>query len=139
MKEENVNNSIWESDQDETPITGIDPSFQKALLRAKRRLYYSIMFSPKSGSALVHDPRLLQTYLRKLDQLYRLADQAKRRRIEVVQLFVFPTVTRAASKHMLDWITDYFSANQDPDTIPYSNCITQNLHTYQFAQKIVPS
>lgn len=139
MKEENMNNSIWENDQDETPITGVDPAFQKNLLRAKRRLYHSILFAPELGTSLVHDPRLLQTYLRKLGKLYQLALQARTRPVEDIQLIIFPKVTRSSIKEVVNWITSYFSANKMPDTIPYSNCIKQNLHTYQFVQKIVPS
>ena len=129
--------NIWEEEEKEELLPGIDEEFQHRLLQAKHQLYYHTIFAPPSGTKEAQNNQLLQRYLTRLNLFHQLALEAQEGVFHDIMVLKFPKGAQRAIKESLDWISNYFSKNQIPDTIPYSNCITQNLHTYQFIQKIM--
>lgn len=127
---------IWDNEST-VVVAGIDEDFRKRLLKAKHRLYHTIMFAPALGTKEAHDNQLLQDYLYHLNAFYVVAVRAQDEPIEDTQLLIFPKSTRSIIKEVLDWITIYFQKNSIPYTIPYEQCIKANLHTYQFMQNFM--
>jgi hypothetical protein len=128
---------IWDSESASIVVAGVDDDFRKHLLKAKHRLYHSIIFAPSLGTKEAHDNGLLQVYLRKLNAFYVLAVRAQDEPIEDTKLLIFPKSARPIMKEVLDWITTYFQKNGEPQTTPYEQCIKANLHTYQFMQNFM--
>jgi hypothetical protein len=142
----NMNNdkNKWESDeeemdyeevtQNEVPPPDIDNQFLESIEKVKHSLYDNTVLSPSLGSSDAQSKKVLQEYLNKLNDVYLLSLEAQNNKISDDRLRVFPEKTREAIKQTLEWITDYFSKNRIPDTIPYAAHIQNSFHTYPFIQ-----
>jgi hypothetical protein len=69
-----------------------------------------------------------------VNNVYILSINAQNGKISEEELNKFPKESRDSIRLVLKWISDYFSKNQIPDTIPYSDFIHKSFHEYQFVQ-----
>jgi hypothetical protein len=134
MDDESVNDSDDEYIQNEIPPPDIDANFVENTLKVKHSLYDNIVLSPELGTKDAQSPKVLHTYLKNMNQMYILALNAQKGKINEDSLSVFPKGSRESIKFTLKWIADYFSKNRAPDTIPYSDFIRKSFHEYQFVQ-----
>jgi hypothetical protein len=122
--------------QNEVPPSSINQEFIDNILEVKHKLYDNIVLSPELGTSKAQSNEVLQEYLNKLNDMYVIAVNAQNGAVSIteIQLNKFPPEARDAIKNTLRWIADYFSKNQIPDTIPYSDFIRKSFHEYQFVQ-----
>lgn len=132
------NESIISSDdeyiQNEVPPAEINGEFIDNVLKVKHSLYDNIVLSPELGTKDAQSQKVLQVYLKNINQMYILALNAQKGHITDDSINAFPKGSREAIKFTLKWIADYFSKNRVPDTIPYSDFIRKSFHEYQFVQ-----
>jgi hypothetical protein len=142
-----MNSNQWADDSDseyddgytqnEVPPPSIDNNFVENVLKVKHGLYDNIVLSPELGTAEVHNSNVLQDYLNKIHHVYILSINAQngiRYSDNDKDLSIFPEATRNTIRQTLTWITDFFSKNKIPDTIPYTDFIRKSFHEYQFVQ-----
>ena len=129
------NQDIWESDEDdeytqnEIPPPDIDDKFRNDVIHIKHKLYEKLINEPEDSEDN------LQNYMSKLNTLYIMAINAQaNKKIPQESLTQFPPELREQVLAILTWISDYFSKNTLPDTIPYTDYIKKSLHDYQFIQ-----
>lgn len=134
--------SVWESDSDEgdsdyeineIPPPDIDDKFRNNVMNVKHILYEKLINEPEDNE------ENLKNYISKLNTLYILAISAQSNNKMLIHesshtLEQFPPELREQIKEILVWISDYFSKNTIPDTIPYTDYIKKSLHDYQFIQ-----
>lgn len=134
---------IWESDSDEggsdyeineIPPPDIDNKFRDNVINVKHRLYEKLINEPEDNEDN------LKNYITQLNTFYVLAigAQSNDNKLSLQStpqtLEQFPPELREQIREILDWISDYFSKNTIPDTIPYTDYIKKSLHDYQFLQ-----
>lgn len=125
-----------EYEQNETPPETLNDDFVNNILGVKHSLYDNIVLAPQLGTEKAQSKDVLQEYLNRLNDVYVMSVKAQSgNRVNGEQVNVFPEGSRQAIIQTLDWITDYFSKNRIPDTIPYSDYIRKSLHDYQFVQR----
>lgn len=142
-----MNDNKWISDDEtedeydgdvttnETPIPEVDREFRESVLKAKHSLYDNIVLSPELGTNEAQNPKVLVTYMTNLNNFYELSKRAQSRfDNDSVDLSTFPENSQQQIRMVLDWISNYFSKNKIPDTIPYTDYIRNSLHDYQFVQ-----
>ena len=132
--EDSINDSDDEYIQNEVPPPEINNEFIDNVLKVKHSLYDNIVLSPELGTKDAQSQNVLQVYLKNMNQMYILALNAQKGQITDDSLNVFPKGSRESIKFTLKWISDYFSKNRVPDTIPYSDFIRKSFHEYQFVQ-----
>ena len=134
--EEESDNSDNDSDfqPNEEPLEDINPEFVNNILNVKHSLYDNTILEPEVETNKAQNNEVLQSYLDKINKVYMLAITAQNGKRNAYQLEIFPKDTRQIIQTTLQWIEDYFSKNQIPDTIPYSDFIRKSLHEYQFVQ-----
>jgi hypothetical protein len=140
-----MNQSYWEEsdeddeyEQNEIPPPTINEDFTNIILNVKHNLYDNIVLSPKLGSNDAQNNKVLEKYLKNVNDVYILSlDAENGRELNDIdnKLKKFPKESREIIKQLLIWIKDFFSKNQIPDTIPYSDYIRKSFHDYQFVQK----
>jgi hypothetical protein len=129
---------IWESDSDggdseyeqnDVPPPDIDETFRNDVLDVKHKLYEKFINEPEDSE------ENLKNYMSQLNTLYVMAISAQSNKATSAQsLEQFPPELREKISGVLRWISDYFSKNTIPDTIPYTDYIKRSLHDYQFVQ-----
>jgi hypothetical protein len=143
-----MNNNQWSADdsdsdydeeyiQNEVPPNTVDKDFIENVLKVKHSLYDNIVLSPELGTTEAQDNNILQQYLNKIHHMYVLSINAQngiKYSDNDEELKEFPSATRDIIKQTLTLITDFFSKNTIPDTIPYSDFIRKSFHEYQFIQ-----
>jgi hypothetical protein len=120
--------------QNEISPPDLDNQFVENALKVKHSLYDNIVLAPEMGTKDAQNPKVLQQYLKNLNQVYILSLNAQKGKVSDESLKVFPKGSQESIKFTLKWISDYFSKNQPPDTIPYSDFIRKSFHEYQFVQ-----
>jgi len=143
------NNKIYESDEDnyntdedkytqnEAEPPTLSEEFINNILTTKHSLYENIVLSPELGTKNAQNLNILQNYLDKISRIYIMSLEAQKGSqytINDKSLDAFPIKSREAIRMTLDFIRDFFSKNQIPDTIPYSDFIRKSFHDYQFIQ-----
>jgi hypothetical protein len=107
------------------------------VLQVKHGLYDNIVLSPELGTVGAQDSNILQDYLNNIHHVYVLSINAQngiKYSDNDKEFDAFPENTRDKIRKTLAWITDFFSKNTIPDTIPYSDFIRKSFHEYQFVQ-----
>jgi hypothetical protein len=112
----------------------IDNEFRNNVLNIKHNLYENIVLSPELGTDKAQSLQALQDYLRNINQVYILSLNAQRGQVNEGDLNKFPEGVRMQVKTLLNWLSDYFSKNRVPDTIPYEDYIRKSFKEYQFVQ-----
>jgi hypothetical protein len=119
----------------ETPLPEVDSEFRDSVLKAKHSLYDNIVLAPELGTNNAQNPKIIITYMTNLNNFYELSKRAQTQfDNNSVDLSVFPEKSRKEIKLVLDWISNFFTKNKVPDTIPYTHYIRNSLHDYQFVQ-----
>lgn len=146
---ESVNDNIYINDneydtddeylQNDVPPLHVNDDFRVKVLDVKHSLYNNIVLSPELGTKEAQDSKVLNEYLDKINRVYILSLDAQLKSTSLSnniddELKVFPSDSRDSIKDVLVWITDYFSKNNIPDTIPYTDYIYKSFHEYQFIQ-----
>lgn len=124
---------IWESDDEyeinEISPPDIDEHFRDNMLNIKHKLYEKIINESEDSE------NNLKKYISKLNKLYIMSIEAQtNKKILQQNLSEFPSELKEQIQSILTWISDYFSKNNIPDTIPYTDYIKKSLHDYQFIQ-----
>jgi hypothetical protein len=133
----NEDDTDYEDDeyvQNEVPPPELNKDFIENILKVKHSLYDNTVLSPELGTRDAQDNKILQGYLNHVGRVYILSINAQRGKVREEDLNTFPENSRRQIKMTLDWITEYFSKNRIPDTIPYSDFIRKSFHEYQFVQ-----
>lgn len=118
-----------DSEQNDTPFSKIDDNFKNALLNAKKSLYNSIIFEPDIGTDEAQSIKLINEYLKNLNELYKLALSAKKG-IVPKDLDLFPYNSRESIGIALNVISMFFKNNSD--TTQYDDFISNCYKDYQF-------
>lgn len=143
-----LDNNKWQSNENDTdyddedneyvenevPPPELNKDFIENILKVKHNLYDNTILSPELGTKQAQNNNIIQGYLNHVNRVYILAINAQRGKINEDYLNTFPENSRQQIKTTLDWITEYFSKNRIPDTIPYSDFIRKSFHEYQFVQ-----
>lgn len=128
-----------EEEQNDIPPTGISDEFRNAVLDAKNKLYYTIIFGSKLGTRDAQSLKPIKTYLNCLNKLYKLSIDAKNdnsNNDNLINLDQFPIETRDTIKNTLRVITECFKKNVSVmDRIPYENYLLNVFKKYQFVLK----
>jgi len=132
--EDSINDSDDEYIQNEVPPPEINSEFVENVLKVKHSLYDNIVLSPELGTKEAQSSKVLQAYLKNINQVYILALNAQKGTITDDSVNVFPKGSRESIKFTLKLISNYFTKNRAPDTIPYSDFIRKSFHEYQFVQ-----
>jgi len=142
----NNNNNNWNEDtdseyddddtQNEVPPPAINQEFIDNILEVKHKLYETTVLAPKLETPEAQSNEVLQKYINNLNSVYVMAINAQSGNIlgNEQRINNFPPETREVITRMLNLIADYFSKNNVPDTIPYSDFIRNSLHVYPFVQ-----
>ncbi len=112
----------------------IDNEFRNNILGIKHNLYENTVLSPELGTDKAQSLQALQEYLKNINQVYILSLNAQKGQVNEAELSKFPENIRVQIKTLLNWLTDYFSKNRVPDTIPYEDYIRKSFREYQFVQ-----
>lgn len=121
--------------QNEVSPPQISEEFTDKILGAKHSLYENIVLAPPMETDEAQSTELLQKYLNNLNDVYVLSLNAENSSVSDDVLAQFPKESIPAIKTALTWITDFFSKNRAPDTIPYKDFIRNSYHVYPFVQK----
>jgi hypothetical protein len=136
--EEDETDSEYEDDeeyiQNEVPPPSLNEEFVNNVLKVKHSLYDNTILSPELGSSEAQSTKVLQDYLNHVNNIYILSINAQNGKISEEDINKFPKESRESIRFVLKWIVDYFSKNQIPDTIPYSDFLHRSFHEYQFVQ-----
>ena len=139
-------NNSWNEDTDseyddeytenEIPPPAINQEFIDNILEVKHKLYETTVLAPKLETPEAQSNEVLQKYMNNLNSVYVMAINAQSGNIlgNEQRINNLPPETREIITRMLNWIVDYFSKNNVPDTIPYSDFISNSLHVYPFVQ-----
>ena len=145
-KMDSNNNNNWNEDTDseyddeytenEFPPPAINQEFIDNILEVKHKLYETTVLAPELETPEAQSNEVLQKYMNNLNSVYVMAINAQSGRIigNEQRINNFPPETREVITRTLNLIADYFSKNNVPDTIPYSDFIRKSLHEYQFVQ-----
>ena len=145
-KMDSNNNNNWNEDTDseyddeytenEVPPPAINQEFIDNILEVKHKLYETTVLAPELETPEAQSNEVLQKYMNNLNSVYVMAINAQSGRIigNEQRINNFPPETREVITRTLNLIADYFSKNNVPDTIPYSDFIIKSLHEYQFVQ-----
>lgn len=134
-EEQNEYNTDEDITNNETPLPELDSEFRESILNAKHSLYDNIVLLPELGTEQAQNPKVIVAYMTNLNNFYELSKKAQAANHNAtLDLSGFPEKSRAQIKLALDWISNYFSKNKIPDTIPYKDYIRNSLHDYQFVQ-----
>jgi hypothetical protein len=120
--------------QNEIPPPDIDDEFREKILDAKRSLNTNIINGPELGTRESQDVKLVNDYIKALNNLYILSLNAQKG-INVINdrnLSVFPPETKEKIELALRYITDYFKKLSIVDKIPYEHYIRQSFKENQF-------
>ena len=124
----------YEEEQNDIPPIGISDEFRNAVLDAKSKLYHAIIFGPQLGKREAKSLKLIKTYLKSLNELYKLSIDAKNGNATNVDQF--PVETRDTITNSLRVITECFKKNVSvADRIPYENYLVNVFKKYQFVLK----
>ena len=123
-----------EYEQNDTPPPPLDEEFIKSVLNIKHNLYDDIILSPSLGTKEAQDNRLIEKYIKQLNNVYVLTINAKKGVIDESNLSRYTPKTREQIKNMLIWISEFFKKNHINDKIPYENYLHNMLHVYPFIQ-----
>ena len=142
----NNNNNNWndtdtdsdeeEYPQNEDPPPAINQEFKDIILEVKHKLYETTVLAPELETPEAQSNEVLQKYMNNLNSVYVMAINAQSGNIlgNEQRINNFPPETREVITRTLNLIADYFSKNNVPDTIPYSDFIRNSLHVYPFVQ-----
>ena len=138
-KEEYDNEYEGEEDeyvQNEEPLEKLSDDFINHVKNVKNSLHDNTVMSAKLGTAEAQDDSLRDEYLNHVNKVYILAIKAQKdTNIHNSKMInTFPEKSRDIIKQALKWIEDYFSKNQQHDTVPYESYLTEQLHVYPFSQ-----
>lgn len=134
-EDEEYNQEDEEYVQNETSPETLDNNFVNNILGVKHSLYDNIVLAPELGTEKAQSKEVLQEYLNRLNDVYVMSLKAQNgNKFGEQEINMFPEESREAVVQTLNWITDYFSKNRVPDTIPYADYIRKSLHDYQFIQ-----
>jgi hypothetical protein len=120
--------------QNEVLPPDVDQEFRNNVLNVKHILYDNTILKPELGTPQVQSNRLLDEYLKNINQMYVLSLNAQKGLVNESELNQFPEKARQPIKQVLEWLADYFKKNRVPDTIPYGYYITQSFKEYPFVQ-----
>lgn len=124
--------------QNEAPLPPLNEEFTKNILQVKHSLYENTVLAPELGTPAVQDNDVIKDYLKHLNDVYLLAIVAQNGHINIShnkeKLNKFPPATRDIILNALQMIEEFFSKNNTPETIPYSDFIRNSLHVYPFIQ-----
>jgi hypothetical protein len=120
--------------QNEVPPPDIDDEFREAILEAKRSLSTNIINGPDLGTRNAQDIKIVNNYIKALNNLYVLSLNAEKGFTVVndSNLNKFPLESREKVKTALNFITDYFKKLSVVDKIPYTNYIRNSFKENQF-------
>jgi hypothetical protein len=120
--------------QNEVPPPDIDDEFREAILEAKRSLSTNIINGPDLGTRNAQDIKIVNNYIKALNNLYVLSLNAEKGFTVVndSNLNKFPLESREKVKIALNFITDYFKKLSVVDKIPYTNYIRNSFKENQF-------
>jgi hypothetical protein len=123
-----------EYDHNEVAPPEIDNNFRENVLNIKHLLYENSVLSPELGTEKAQSVEALQDYLQNINHIYVLSLNAQKGLMNKDDLSKFPENVREPIKLLLNWLSDYFSKNRVPDTIPYEDYIRKSFREYQFVQ-----
>jgi len=125
--------SEYEDDNNETPPPGVTKEFRDIILTAKESLYDSIIFGPKLETPDAQSLQLLQIYMDKLNEFYKLTNSSG----DITKkLEIFPIQSRDSIQKAVTEIQTFFRINTAiQDRIPYENYLNHILKKYQFVFK----
>jgi hypothetical protein len=116
-------------------IPEINEEFRNKVLNIKHSLYKATVLSGKLGSNNAQDISVLNKYLDHINNIYIILLQCQDRNSNVmINTGQFPLDVQDDLNELFKWVRTYFMNNSIPDTIPYSNYITNTFHTYPYVQ-----
>lgn len=118
----------------EIPPPDIDDDFKNNILNIKHIIYDNTILAPKLGTPNAQDNKLINLYLKNINQVYVICLKAQKGLVDSNDLTTIPEKAREPLKIVINWLTDFFKKNRAPDTIPYENYINKSFHEYQFNQ-----
>jgi hypothetical protein len=118
----------------EIPPQDINNEFRNNVLNIKHIIYDSTVLAPKVGTPDAQNNKLIQQYLKNINQVYIICLKAQKGLVDANDLINIPEKAREPIKKVINWLTDFFKKNRAPDTIPYEDYINKSFHEYQFNQ-----
>lgn len=120
--------------QNEIPPPDVDDEFREAILEAKRSLSTNIINGPDLGTRNAQDIKIVNNYIKALNNLYVLSLNAEKGFTVVNEsnLNKFPSESREKVKTALNFISEYFKKLSVVDKIPYTNYIRNSFKENQF-------
>jgi hypothetical protein len=118
----------------EVPPPDIDEQFRKNVLSVKHNLYDSTVLKPKLGTPQAQSGKVIEDYFKKLNHVYVLCLNAQKGKVDLSKLNRFPQNVKEPLLLVLNWLSDFFTKNRVPDTIPYEDYIRKNFQEFQFVQ-----
>jgi len=128
---------LYEEDeyiQNDVPPPDIDDEFREAFFDVKQSLTKTIINGPTLGTRDAQDVKIINKYIKALNNLYILSLNAERGFTVVndVNLNKFPAESREKVKVVLNLVTEYFKKLSVADKIPYENYIRNSFKENQF-------
>jgi hypothetical protein len=129
----------WSDDSDEEllneePPTGIDPTFANNVLAIKNTLYDTIVTSPDIEDDESQNNERLNDYLKYINKVYVLATISQNGKKNTRNMDEFPEETKEYIQRTLEWIEKFFSMNQLPAKIPYTEYIRNHFFVFPYVQ-----
>ena len=120
--------------QNEEPLEELNDDFKNKIQEVKINLYNNTVMLPALGTPEAQDDKLRKEYLKHVNNLYILMLRAQNGKNTFNDKMItrFPEGSREVIIDVLKWIENYFNKNNIPDTIPYSDHITQQFHVYPY-------